>query len=507
MSFQPTDEQSEAMRLSTLGTDLVVEALAGTGKTSTLVAMAGERPRASMLYIAFNRSIVDEASEKFPKNVECRTAHSLAMKALGRTYGRRLQGARVRSRDIARAMRLQSFTARSEFGPRYVSEEFLGGLLMQTMRNFAKSGDDLPSEFHVPFPRAAREDPVMGVLYKQFAAQLKPVLVPTWLDIQDPRGQLPWGRSDGLGFVLKIWQMQAPTLPYDVIMFDEAQDANGVMRAIVDAQTHAQRIWVGDTYQQINAWNGAINALAKVDVDNRAYLTKSFRFGPQIAEVANVPLTELGCQRPLTGAGTQGRVEVTNWPDVRLSRTNAAAVENALELLEQGYRPHIVGGADDVVRFCEGALALQEGRRTWHPELACFETWFEVMDYVARDELGGDLSALVKLVEAHGAQRILDVMANQPKEADADRILSTTHKAKGREWGSVQIAEDFPPDPGDDNAEELRLVYVAATRAKEVLDISWCLYLADSLPHLVPDSEALEIARALPTPATKGAMQ
>ena len=61
-------------------------------------------------------------------------------------------------------------------------------------------------------------------------------------------------------------------------------------------------------------------------------------------------------------------------------------------------------------------------------------------------------------------------------------LVSTAHKAKGREWPSVRIGPGFEP-PADENggprplsAEEARLIYVAVTRARELLDpsgLSW----------------------------------
>ena len=67
--------------------------------------------------------------------------------------------------------------------------------------------------------------------------------------------------------------------------------------------------------------------------------------------------------------------------------------------------------------------------------------------------------------------------------------VSTAHKAKGREWPTVQIANDFPPpkdtDQHDDqgrpipepvNDTDARLAYVAVTRARQHLDLgglSW----------------------------------
>ncbi len=61
-----------------------------------------------------------------------------------------------------------------------------------------------------------------------------------------------------------------------------------------------------------------------------------------------------------------------------------------------------------------------------------------------------------------------------PNEGDARIICSTTHKAKGREWGYVEIDPDFlstrPPSTRSDHQEciaaELRLLYVAVDARK-----------------------------------------
>lgn len=67
--------------------------------------------------------------------------------------------------------------------------------------------------------------------------------------------------------------------------------------------------------------------------------------------------------------------------------------------------------------------------------------------------------------------------------------VSTAHRAKGREWARVRIADDFTgpedlderdeygiPLPGPIDIDEARLAYVAVTRARSLLDIgglSW----------------------------------
>jgi superfamily I DNA/RNA helicase len=60
--------------------------------------------------------------------------------------------------------------------------------------------------------------------------------------------------------------------------------------------------------------------------------------------------------------------------------------------------------------------------------------------------------------------------------ADADYMISTVHRAKGLEWKRVKVANDFRFRMIDGrlmlDEDEMRLLYVAVTRAQHVMDIS-----------------------------------
>lgn len=56
-----------------------------------------------MLYLAYNRAVRDEAEQKFPFNVECKTSHQLAWPNFGRHYQQRLT-ANLRITDVARQL-------------------------------------------------------------------------------------------------------------------------------------------------------------------------------------------------------------------------------------------------------------------------------------------------------------------------------------------------------------------------------------------------------------------
>jgi len=75
-SMKPTDEQQ--CILNATGRVLLINARAGTGKTTTLQMIATEHPDLKILYLVFNRKAKEEAAAKFPENVDVRTVHSLA---------------------------------------------------------------------------------------------------------------------------------------------------------------------------------------------------------------------------------------------------------------------------------------------------------------------------------------------------------------------------------------------------------------------------------------------
>lgn len=469
--FLPTAEQTLALELFQTGESLAIEAGAGAGKTSTLKLLA-ESTRRRGQYIAFNKAIVVEAGEKMPGNISCSTAHSLAYRAVGSKYSDRLrQSRRMRSEDIAARLGIDPIVVKLEGSPKKLGHRFLAGITLTTVTRFCQSADPEITPRHVPYIEGI--DPIVDGVRSygnnnEVAKLVADYARAAWADLTSLHGDLPF-RHD---HYLKLWQLSEPKIASDFILFDEAQDANPVMVAVVAAQDHSQLVWVGDSQQQIYSFTGAVNALASVPYDQRAFLTQSFRFGPAIAEVANGILGRLEAELRIVGTDSiPSVVGSVAQPDAVLTRTNAAAVRTVLEAQGAGQRPALVGGGEEVLKFAKGAQQLIELGHSEHPDLACFDSWQEVREYVQEDEQGGELRLMVKLVDDFTVPTIISTLDRMPREADADVIVSTAHKAKGREWDSVQLAGDFPPDSEKVADEELRLLYVAATRARRELDI------------------------------------
>src|SRR4051812_42322374 len=85
-----TDEQDAGIEAFKTGGNIVFNAGAGCGKTFMLMATAKSTPKRQGKLIAYNRSIANEAKRKAPRNLECRTAHSMAFGPVGKKYVDRL---------------------------------------------------------------------------------------------------------------------------------------------------------------------------------------------------------------------------------------------------------------------------------------------------------------------------------------------------------------------------------------------------------------------------------
>lgn len=498
MHFTPTDEQAHALELFGTGAGLAIEAGAGTGKTSTLTLLARSTNRGGQ-YVAFNKAIVTDAAAKMPGTVAASTAHSLAYRAVGKDYARRLRGGRMRSDQIARHLGVDPFVVSYGTERKVLQPGYMGSLVMRAVGRFCQTTDEAPNRSHVPYidgidlPRPDGRRTYTN--NDEVAAILEPHLRRAWADLCRTEGRLPF-RHD---HYLKLWALSHPRINADFILFDEAQDANPVLVGVMAEQTHAQLVFVGDSNQAIYEFTGAVNALATVPADQRAYLSQSFRFGPAVAEVANRMLDKLDAELRLRGTDAVASVvDAVADPDAVLCRTNATAVERVLAVQAEGRKVHLVGGGAEVVDFAKAAQDLMDRGHTNHPELACFRSWNEVDDYVRSDPQGSELRLMANLVNDYTVPTILGALERMIPESAAEVIVSTAHKAKGREWDSVQIAGDFPTGKAKDGTpqpiapSEYRLMYVAATRARRELDLTACPVLAgapviEALPPVMAD--------------------
>ena len=482
---RPTAQQQAIIEACRSGKHTVIEAGAGTGKTSTLRMIATELDRSRGLYLAFNKPIAVDAQRSFPANVTAKTAHSVAFNAVGRQYKARLDAPKIPAAASAQLLGLD-LTMSLECGSALLTAPVLAHHALETVKRYCQSDADEITVRHVPKLPGVDEPEDRDLLL----TLVLPIAKRAWEDIREIEGRLKFEHDH----YFKIWALARPRLPYDFICLDEAQDTNPVLAKVVYDQ-QVQQIVVGDSNQAIYGWRGAVDALANWPAAHRLQLTKSWRFGPELAEEANKWLRVLGSGMRLTGNSAVrthiGDVGV-GFADAVVCRTNAETIHQAIAALAAGRRTALVGGTRAIEDMAKAAQALQDGKETEHPELAMFESWDAVKEYAKTDAASADLRVLVRLVEKHGTSGIRKITRQFVDERDAEVRISTAHKAKGREWDSVMIGGDFfepkgqPGTPAAVDRDEARLSYVSITRAKRSLDRGSLEWIDDYVPGAAP---------------------
>lgn len=479
--FDATEEQSAVIDAFQTGQSLAIRALAGTGKTSTLLGIARleavRNPQRRGLYIAFNKSVAKAADAAFPDQTQASTAHALARRHLqGTAYGpllAKLEGGRAKFREIADAIGSTKVVFSDRNGPTVLAQYPVTRLALETVEKYCTTMDTEIGPQHVPQQKGIEPG---SSNRSELVAHIVPIARRALRAILDPHN---WTLSFTHSHYLKLWADMHPTIGAagGYIMFDEAQDANPLLKSIVGDQKHLQRIYVGDENQSILRFTGAENAMANIDGAQYLSLTQSWRFGPAIADAANVYLRILGSKLRVTGnPGIDARIVDAAAPvDAVLCRTNGAALVELMEAQNAGKRAALIGDTVTAERFCESATALKAGIAPRDADLAAFGSWAELQEYVEHSPGAGDLKTLVELVDNHGVDAVQSAMASAVPPNRADLISATCHKVKGLEFGRVRINHQWEIEDGMFSdpkllRDEQMLAYVGLTRAKDQLD-------------------------------------
>ncbi|NXF28149.1 FBH1 helicase, partial [Rhodinocichla rosea] len=237
----------------------------GTGKTSTLVKYAEKFSELKFLYLTFNKAVAEKGKMVFPRNVTCKTFHSLAFGSVGRHYKEKgkLNFSKMSVYSI-------SFLLRNREGQ---SLFVRGKTVSQTLGNFFSSSDEEICEEHVPLWFKNTHGHM-----QQVSPQEKRINVEEakeiWHNMKKLDGDAEKKYKMTCDGYLKLWQLSKPQLSgYHAIFVDEAQDCTPAIVDIVQSQ-NCGKILVGDPHQQIYTFRGAVNTLYLVPHTHVYYLTQ-----------------------------------------------------------------------------------------------------------------------------------------------------------------------------------------------------------------------------------------
>ncbi|XP_063179807.1 F-box DNA helicase 1 isoform X2 [Chroicocephalus ridibundus] len=481
-----------------------IMAFAGTGKTSTLVKYAEKFADLNFLYVTFNKAVAERGKSVFPRNVTCKTFHSLAFGSVGKHYKEKGKLNFSKMSVYSISFLIQNRQGQSLF--------VRGKTVSQTLENFFASSDDEICEEHAPiwFKNTHGERKLASQEEKRINVEEAKEI---WHNMKKLDGDVEKKYKITCDGYLKLWQLSKPQLlGYDAIFVDEAQDCTPAIVDIVLSQK-CGIILVGDPHQQIYTFRGAVNTLYSVPHTHVYYLTQSFRFGPEIAYVGATILDV--CKKirnkTLVGGNQKGDVRGSMEGKITvLSRSNFNVFEDAVKLTgrERLIKIHVIGGLArfglsriyDIWKLSQPADERKKANLVINDSF--IKRWEETQGFFGLKEYAEriddkDLEVKIAIVEKY-KERIPELVqkiesSHVSQEAMADYLIGTVHQAKGLEFDTVLIADDFVKVPclsGDYQRrtnfsigmypeDEWNLLYVAVTRAKK------CLLMSKSLEHLL----------------------
>lgn len=478
---------SEQQAIINSNGNIKINAVAGSGKTTTVIEYAASRPTNSrILYLAFNKSVKIQAVKRMEawglKNVKVETAHSLAYKHIVFKHNYKVRALGYKTNEIADILGLKG---NGEKHYEYVVANHINKFVAYFCNSDKQKIQDLN---YLDTITDAKARIFIKNCYPFLAMQTRLFLA------KMDKGEIDITHD----FYLKKFQLSNPFLPYDYILFDEGQDASAAMLHVFLQQT-AVKVIVGDTHQQIYGWRHAVNSLEKADFTTYN-LSTSFRFGADVAKLAMAVLQWKNHIEPYTPLLIEGKGNnkktVTH---AVIARTNLGLLLKAIEYVtEKNKVKHLYfeGNINSYTYADDGAslydvLNLYNGKRHLIKDslISSMKNIEELAEYIEKAE-DVQLGMMVDIVKEYGNE-IPDIIksikekhvGNDDKEK-ADIVFSTVHRCKGMEYDEVELVNDFTTEGKVEKAvndnkkevqknakviEEINLLYVAITRTKSVI--------------------------------------
>lgn len=435
---------------------LKVSAVAGSGKSHTLQSLAEKIKPKSGLYVAFNKSVAEEAKLSFPYYIECRTIHSLAYKYVMHNNKQELK-----------ELSIDDITTRHK-------PEKKRAIINAMNKFFISSSLSLSYLDEIAEPDVAK-------YAKDYISKMVDRKVPATFN-----------------FLVKYFYLQlhsgAIKVNYDLIMLDEAGDLSEVTLEIFKLLNAPKKVMVGDKHQNIYQFINTVNGFEKLkDEGIELTLSQSFRVREDIAK----PI-EAFCKNYIDASMEFKGTHFTKPEDnvirtqIYLSRTNSRLIARMMELHDSGIQYTLLRDPKEIFALPLALISASTGKPVYRMEYKYLER--EYNSYISSPqaktayknfhrylrEIHGDdenIMSALKLLETHTYAQIFDTYKRaqaQPKRRQPI-TLGTAHTAKGGTYDSVYIEDDLNRTTAEailqgpetsEYLQALNLYYVAVTRCR-----------------------------------------
>lgn len=475
------------------GQSLVVNACAGSGKTTTIVKAASiVSPLADSGFLAFNRHIASELDTRLPAHVGASTFHSLGMRACRANIKPDVVVKKSKYWEIAQQVLGDDPTYGGVFSSLAIVVKLIETSRFCKVKLTGRAFMTLCAAQSIGGVYASNSlawDEVAQLVKRCLQIGVKQAMKQGVLDFTD----MVWLPT------FKKWK----PANFEVLFIDEAQDLNRLQNAFAMfcLASNARTIAVGDPHQAIYAFMGAME-------DSFSVVRETFEAAELPLSVCyRCPTSHLDIARKfcphILAADTaiEGTVDEISFSSLLtelrgredaliLSRTRAPLVKACIDLMLKGLPATIRG--NDVAESCTRLITTLENE--YHATHAGFIEATEkyLADQTLKlnsstlhninpilERISDDVAAVVSLYEGFPHCRSLSALKAKLRSLfdskHATVVLTTIHGAKGLEsdwvgilnWESLPLDHNFMSDA--ERAQEVNLQLIATTRSKKDL--------------------------------------
>lgn len=490
----PWTPQQDAFFLRLQDTDdpLILTAVAGSGKTTTLVE--GVRYlRGTVLAVAFNVKIKKTLEEKIGSIATCKTLNGLGHGAMLGFFGRGI------SIDPQKVGKITSELLKD---PKLEDYRDLWSPIRQ-LASQAKHQGIIPNGTPGLYsPLTPDTDEAWQAMADHYDIECDTTIIALARKVLRVSNTAAWqGKCDfdDQIYIPTCWGANFDK--FDNVIVDEAQDLSEIQHKMLKKalSKNGRLIAVGDHNQAIYGWRGAMsNSIEKLTEEfalEPMELTVSFRCAKNIVREAKkvVPRIEWSPDSPEGKVSDLETFSVSTFKygDAILCRNNAPLIKMAYRLIFAGTGVHFLGR--DIGAGLKALIkTLRKRKAVSNPEqlLIALEDWKETQisvatakgEYGAAEKINDKAGSLEAVIQGSGATNIEGVLREIDRlfgKNSAPITLSTIHRAKGLEWQRVffldshlipsrwtkKAVERDPVAYAWMEQEERNILYVGRTRA------------------------------------------
>lgn len=463
----PTPEQNAVVERARTTTDnILLSALAGAAKTSTLVLIAEALPNLQILTLAFNKRIAVEMQERLPSNCQAMTLNSLGHRTWMEATGRRLRIEAGKTYAIMKELvdaHPNKFTLYENFAE-----------LMRIV-DFGKSCGYVPSNHYEKAKRLMDDDAFFNHIEQKLSPiEINIVREATLLSLK----QAFEGLCDYNDQILMPTVFHGAFPRYLLTLVDKAQDLSALNHATLRKMIGQRRlIAVGDPNQAIYGFRGAheesMGTLRREFSMHEMHLSISFR-----------------CPRAIVNH-SHWRAPTMRWPEwakegsvnyldkwtpddlpesaTIICRNNAPLFRIAIKLLIAG-RPVELHGRDVVAGLTKIMRKFGGSDLRNVDVLDKIDVWEEQQKAKNKHRAHGSIEDRAECMRIFASQGLTlgDALAyaQHMVQMHSPLKMMTGHKAKGLEFDNVFFLDE---ELIGITEQEPNLRYVIITRAKETL--------------------------------------